>query len=112
MKEQILADMKKIYLAILAVIVINSVTAQTWQWLNPLPQGHPLFDIEFADNNTAYAVGEYGTILKSTDGGLTWNQLSTGTMNSWSSLSVTGSGIIYVAGLNGMILKSIDSGDT
>ena len=102
--------MKKICFAILVCVVINSGTAQTWEWLNPLPQGYPLFDIEF-DNNNAYAVGEYGTVLKSIDGGLTWNTLSTGTTATWWSLSITGSGTIYLAGMNGIILKSVDGGD-
>jgi len=48
--------MKKIYFVILAFVVINVGTAQSWQRLNPIPKGNSLFDIEFDANNNALPV--------------------------------------------------------
>ena len=48
--------MKKIYFVILAFVVINLGTAQSWQRLNPIPKGNSLFDIEFDANNNALPV--------------------------------------------------------
>ena len=44
-----------------------------WVWQNPLPQGNPLFSIDFTkDKETGYAVGADGTILRTIDGGFNW----------------------------------------
>ena len=49
-----------------------------WVWQNPLPQGNALYSIHFAtDNLTGFAVGDDRTILRTEDGGFTWeNQTS------------------------------------
>lgn len=64
--------MKKLYL-ILSLICISfsiSIFSQDgWFWLNPLPQGNWLTDVEFTSNNTVYVSGYGGTMMKSTDGG-------------------------------------------
>src|SRR6266849_268151 len=49
-----------------------SLAQSGWFWQNPLPQGNPLMAVSFVDANTGTAVGEYGTILRTTDGGATW----------------------------------------
>jgi hypothetical protein len=40
-----------------------------WHWQNPLPQGNNLRGASFTDVNTGTVVGEYGTIVRTTDGG-------------------------------------------
>jgi photosystem II stability/assembly factor-like uncharacterized protein len=47
-----------------------------WKWSNPLPQGNNLNVITYASPVIAFAAGEFGTIMKSVDGGITWNVLS------------------------------------
>lgn len=49
-----------------------------WYWGNPLPQGRSLLDIAFSSGGRGYAVGDFGTILRTDDGGATWSGLSTG----------------------------------
>ncbi len=43
-----------------------------WQWQNPLPQGNSLNSILYVNNQLIWASGTTGTLLKSTDGGDTW----------------------------------------
>ncbi len=43
-----------------------------WFWQNPLPQGNHLRAVAVADSQTATAVGDYGTIVRTSDGGATW----------------------------------------
>src|SRR6266478_2511954 len=50
-----------------------------WVWQNPLPQGYELSGVAFVDANNVWAVGDYGTILRSTDGGNTWVLQTSGT---------------------------------
>jgi photosystem II stability/assembly factor-like uncharacterized protein len=45
----------------------------SWQWLNPLPQGNTLFDIEMFDSVNTISVGKNETVLRTKNGGYTWN---------------------------------------
>ncbi|MBK5962583.1 hypothetical protein CCR95_00275 [Thiocystis minor] len=54
-----------------AVFKSNDTTcADQWSWANPAPQGNSLFDVAYGDG-VFVAVGEAGTLIRSTDG-LTW----------------------------------------
>src|SRR3954454_8132532 len=44
-----------------------------WVWQNPLPQGNTLQDFFFIDADNGFAVGASGTILRTTDGGNSWD---------------------------------------
>src|SRR3954452_25311211 len=48
-----------------------------WTWGNPLPQGDNLTALAL-QGQRGYAVGEFGTMLRSDDGGATWSGVSTG----------------------------------
>ena len=50
-----------------------------WYLQNPLPTAMDLSAVCFTDANTGTAVGESGTILRTTDGGTTWTSQSNGT---------------------------------
>lgn len=60
--------------------VVDGGLAVGWQWQNPLPQGNDLGGI-WAGPRGLFAVGGSGTILLSTDGGATWQQLPRVTTN-------------------------------
>ncbi len=57
-----------------------SVGHSGWTWGSPTPQGKNLNAVTFV-GATGYAVGDFGTALRSTDGGATWSGLPTGTVN-------------------------------
>ena len=66
-----------VLISILFISLINT-TAQTsssngWQWQYPKPQGNTLRDIFIFDKNTAIAVGDLGTVIKTYDGGENWD---------------------------------------
>src|SRR5438093_8832560 len=52
-----------------------------WYWQNPLPQGHKLYAVKFISLTNAVAVGEIGTILRSSDNGTSWELVSSGVVN-------------------------------
>ena len=54
------------------------VGSSGWQWGNPLPQGNTLRAMSFA-GASGYAAGDFGTLLRTTDGGTTWSGLLSGT---------------------------------
>ena len=49
-----------------------------WAWGNPTPQGNALEAVAFSGQR-GVAVGEFGTIMRSEDGGLTWAGVESGT---------------------------------
>ena len=51
-------------------------SGDTWSPISA-PNGRPLYRIDFADNQTGYAVGELGMMIKTTNGGLNWTNIST-----------------------------------
>lgn len=54
-----------------------SVGHSGWTWGNPVPQGNTLRALEFSGQR-GYAAGQFGTLLRTDDGGATWTGISTG----------------------------------
>jgi len=66
--------MKIRFITVLSTFLLHAaLTGQTsWQWVNPLPQGNLLNGVTSVNQDTVFAVGDYGTIIKTTNGGTTW----------------------------------------
>jgi len=60
----------------------------------------------FADDNTVYAVGNQGVILKSTDKGLTWNLEDSASIVNLNGICFTGSSKGYIVGDMGTLLTT------
>jgi photosystem II stability/assembly factor-like uncharacterized protein len=59
------------------LFLFEMVSAQTsgdqgWFCQYPKPQGNTLYSIAMIDSSTAIAVGDLGTIIKTTNGGVNW----------------------------------------
>jgi photosystem II stability/assembly factor-like uncharacterized protein len=65
--------MKLLVIFLIFALSIFQTLAQ-WAFQNPFPTNAVLHDIQFVDDNYGWAVGEYGTILHSSDGGLSWEE--------------------------------------
>jgi photosystem II stability/assembly factor-like uncharacterized protein len=102
--------MKKYYLIVIALFVVNFAIAQ-WTAVSSRSTRF-LSSVYFPDVNTGYAVGEMGTILKTSDAGLTWTALSSGTTNNLYSVHFTDSNTGYAAGDLGTIIKTSNAGLT
>jgi photosystem II stability/assembly factor-like uncharacterized protein len=59
-----------------------------------------------------YAVGSRGAIIKTSDGGSTWETIKSGTENNLNSVFFINKDIGYAVGDEGTIIKTIDGGDT
>ncbi|NUO78801.1 hypothetical protein HUU05_01890, partial [candidate division KSB1 bacterium] len=64
----------KLLVALLALFFFfpAQLMAQAMNWC-VLPQGRDLYAVHAIDQNTAIAVGEQGSIYRTTDAGKTWN---------------------------------------
>jgi photosystem II stability/assembly factor-like uncharacterized protein len=65
-----------VHFAVLLIPGLLGAAPGNWTWLNPLPQGNTLFCVQFLGNDTGFAAGDGGTILKTTDGGGSWSNTS------------------------------------
>ncbi len=83
-----------------------------WTWQNPLPHGHTFNDVHFADANVGIAVGDYGTIVRTTDGGATWSNISSGTTYPLRSVHFVNASLGFVCGDGAILLKTTDGGLT
>jgi len=67
-----------IFFLFLIVFLFEYLSAQTptkngWFWQYPKPQGNTLNDIYIFNRDTAIAVGDLGSVIKTTDGGGNWS---------------------------------------
>lgn len=103
--------MLKIYLALVALTLMFKANGQDWKWVNPTPSGNQLNAVKYLDPNTAIAVGNYGTILLSNNGGQDWKQITSHTNAKLLSISAIDKDTIYVSGQDLSVLKTTDGGN-
>ena len=83
-----------------------------WQWSNPHPQGNDLNEVDFFDSKTGFAVGNFGTIVRTTDGGVHWELQKSGTTDFLYGVAANGAQGAVAVGANGTILRTINRGAT
>jgi photosystem II stability/assembly factor-like uncharacterized protein len=116
--------MKKIIIAtfiILALVlgIFSIAGAQDWEWIDT-GFDYILYDISFPEGQSeiGYAVGSTSTyngdgiILKTTDSGYTWEQISDPALPGLEAMFFTDLETGYVAGWDNYFAKTIDGGET
>ncbi|HMQ69476.1 MAG TPA: YCF48-related protein [Ignavibacteria bacterium] len=101
-------------LILFSMLSINGYSQQpdNWKWLNPSPQGNSLFAMDFTDNNTGYSAGAFGTVIKTTDGGGNWTQLTSGTNTRLLSIDFVNNDLGYFGGFYQLLKKTTDGGQS
>ncbi len=87
-----------------------SARSQSWQCQNPLPTGNHLSSVKFIDSTTGWTVGDYGTIVHTTNGGMNWTSQSSGTSNILYSVSFTDANTGWAVGWHSIILHTTNGG--
>ena len=95
-----------------------------WYWASPQPQGNVLSAVAFGDALNAWSVGDGGTILHSSDAGVTWHLQASPATVPLGSVQFVGAAQGWAAGgdgwystipsesANGVILHTSDGGAT
>jgi photosystem II stability/assembly factor-like uncharacterized protein len=83
-----------------------------WHWSNPHPQGNDLNDVDFIGSQIGYAVGNFGSIIRTMDGGITWELQNSGTTDFLFGVAASGWRGAVAVGANGTILSTVDRGAT
>ena len=87
---------------ILSPVLVNA----QWEWQNPLPQGNTLNDVFFLNQDMGWAVGELGIIIRTLDGGETFEVLKSNVQENLNSVEFFTSQHGFVVGDNGTILET------
>jgi photosystem II stability/assembly factor-like uncharacterized protein len=80
-----------------------------WQWGNPQPQGNTLRAVEFA-GGTGYAAGDFGTLLRTADNGLTWQGIPTGVTGNLAKIRAVDANTVVIGA--GCVMRRSDNGGT
>lgn len=85
-----------------------------WCWQAPSPSGRSYQSITTADANTAWAIGDLGVVVKTTDGGTTWRRVRRFDTEGgfFTSISAVSTSVVWAAGQAGRIMRSTDGGTT
>lgn len=103
--------LKPLYLISIIALGISNFSHAQWFWQNSIPTSQTLNDIHVFDENTTIAVGEAGTIIKTTDGGTSWILQTSGTNTELYSVYFIDSNTGWTVGSGGgTILKTTNGG--
>lgn len=90
-----------------------TVKSGSWEKLYPRIPDQNYTAVWFIDSTTGYLAGDYGRIVKTTDGGMNWNIASEGGQRSYNRLSSNDKGENIIAvGTGGLITVSRDRGSS
>ena len=92
------------------ILLSQTKAQQNWSWQNQLPQGNTLYSVKFISATVGWAVGDLGTILKTTDGGTTWSSQKSGTTNNLRGIFFTDANNGTAVGWDGTILRTTNGG--
>lgn len=112
----------KLIIPIIMILLLlpekNDLIAQTsFFWQHPLPTGNLLEAVKFIDQQTGFATGSSGTIMKTTNGGVNWEvQQSPINAYLWDVTYVNANtwvavGVYQSSGNNGVILRTTNTGN-
>ncbi len=103
--------MKKtfVFINFFTLLTFTPASAQ-WIELNPnLPRVN-YFGIDFVRPDTGWAVGDYGTLIRTTNGGANWFQVETGLTSALLGVESIDGKTVIACGDSGRIIRSTDSG--
>jgi photosystem II stability/assembly factor-like uncharacterized protein len=97
-----------------ATILHSSDRGRTWSLQHQAPDEEaPFLDVWFADEGHGLAVGAYGLVLETTDGGERWEPIRVSDEDPhFYCLAEGPGGDLYLAGEFGVLFRSIDRGRT
>jgi len=104
---------KMIFLIWLSILCPRIFTQGNWEQILPYgPTTNQIVSLSFSDEQTGWAVGEYGTILKTTNGGMDWRIIEIPWLHFLLDVFFPTKQVGYAVGQEGQIIKTTDGGET
>ncbi len=91
-------------------VIVSTIKAQ-WNWQNPSPTGNNLNNLFFLDSSLGWCVGQVGTIIKTSNGGVSWETQESNTDSDLNGIYFIDELNGWIVG-NGVILSTIDGGES
>jgi uncharacterized repeat protein (TIGR01451 family)/CSLREA domain-containing protein len=92
-----------------ACLLLCAISVAQAGWVDQSPGGPDIYaSVFFVDTNTGWAVGDNGTILKTTDGGGLWSPQTSGTSKDLNSVFFVDANTGWTVGENGEIRNTMD----
>jgi len=102
----------KTLISLFSIVLCLSYGTAQWVELDPGVDVPSFSDVYAITPDIVVVVGANGTIIKTTDGGETWQQKDSGTTENLRKVQFPIQDIGYVVGDSGIVLKTTDSGET
>jgi photosystem II stability/assembly factor-like uncharacterized protein len=83
-----------------------------WCWVSPVRSSQAIWNIAFADENTGWAVGAFGNVLHTRDGGRTWSPQRSGVAAGLQYVRARNANEVYALGQAGVLVRSLDGGNS
>lgn len=95
------------------IFIVCGVNAQSFEWTEQTSNtSEHLKDVDFVNSTNGWAVGENGTLINTSDGGVTWESQTSGTTASLRAVDFVDELNGWASGESGTFLRTIDGGDT
>ncbi len=103
---------KRLLSLILTLFLTSLIYSQGYNcaWVSPLPQGNTLNSAYFFNANAGFVVGEFGTILKTTNAGASWSKVESGTTDNLKKVVFIDTKNGFIIGQKGTFLITYNGG--
>ena len=101
--------MRTLKISLLVFILSITISAQ-WEWKNPHPQANTILDSYFTDDLNGWAVGYYGALIRTTDGGENWEHIQMPINTHLSSIQFIDNNTGFIGDWGGNLLTTTDGG--
>ena len=103
-------------LTLLVLVVLGGQASpqstSPFKWVSPFPQGTTLNRVYFLNESQGWIVGNFGTILRTTDGGATWSNVQSGAEFDLHAIAFASEKDGWIVGDNGIMLVTANGGET
>ena len=105
---------QKLLVSILWLLMINTTAYSQGDWELLIPSGtsNQMSGLYFIDPLNGWSVGQYGTITKTGDGGISWTVVEIDYLTQLTGVCFPSISVGYIVGEDGLILKTGNGGDT
>jgi photosystem II stability/assembly factor-like uncharacterized protein len=105
---------KKSLISIAWLFIINMAlySQGNWELLIPSGTSNQMVSLFFTDELNGWSVGQYGTITKTSDGGITWEIIEIEYLTDLTDVHFPTESVGYIVGEDGLILKTRNAGVT
>jgi len=99
-------------LLFLSLLLIHTVIAAQWGLVREPDGETDINNLYFVDTQHGWAVGDFGIVLRTTDGGSSWHAIDTKIGRSFYGVFFLNKAVGWVVGSRGTVVKTTDGGKT